>query len=36
MVAHHVRKRYHSLSAEYDNTKLPDDLESYISVNYGK
>lgn len=34
MAAHHVRKRYHALAAEYDKQKLPDDLENYvISLN---
>lgn len=33
MVAHHVKKWY-SLHAEHDKTKLPDDLGSYASVHY--
>ena len=34
MVAYHVRKRYHALSAEEHKTKPPIDLENYISINY--
>lgn len=34
MVAHHIRKRYHALGAEQDESKLPTDLENYISSHY--
>lgn len=28
--AHHVRKRYHSLSNQLDQSKLPEDLFPYL------
>ncbi|KAJ8681399.1 hypothetical protein QAD02_017186 [Eretmocerus hayati] len=37
MVAHHVRRRYHSLNAEIDgDTHHPKDLENYVSSHYSK
>lgn len=34
MSAHFVRKRYLSLSAEVDKTRIPDDIENYVADNY--